>query len=646
MNKTILERRSHGLTGLALAGVLSLSALAGGCSGVPGPDSGPGVMPSKSAEIKTMLSKVVSRNDLQQTVKEGLLALNRGDYREAGEHFEAGLRLEPGNGHLHFLNALSYHLRGLSGDSQMLEFAQAGYLTALKFDESNYMAAYLLGQIHFHKKDYLAAQNRFAYGLFYAPDEPCLLNALAAASYYSQDPETALWAARKAYRLAPENPSSIRNAMFAEASAGQFDETSRLMREYETVTRGGAGKGDPYWTGLKLEQTSARLQDWRRFYVATAGSIFGTPSSDIVTYSSGSNDDDDDDDTDGTGTFSDGDDDSSDRQDGSASARSGGKRKASLPKMTNIDVVIIRTEEVKSQAKGINLLEGLQTTLTGAIGYKYGTSSGSSGTTTTIEKEFSPTLTLKGLEYNLNIFNDEKNKAEILARPSLLATEDVTSKFFSGGVLHVQLSSNIYDGGMEEIDIGITLSVTPKFIDEETLTVDVQADHEFLEMQSENVGFDAFSQTAKTSVQAKAVLKFGETLILSGLSERGEDKSESGVPLLQDIPVVQYLFARKEEVETKKSILILLTPRKPRYANDTLTETDLDKHLDLEKGYTDKLKTAEKIRNTNLNAAISHLSKDSRFYRQFRTGDVELRFFEDEDSLFGAIKRTLGFLYF
>ncbi len=58
---------------------------------------------------------------------------------------------------------------------------------------------------------------------------------------------------------------------------------------------------------------------------------------------------------------------------------------------------------------------------------------------------------LLGLEYNLNIFNDGKNKAEVLARPSLVATENQTSEFFSGGELHVQLSSQNSDGSMVDI---------------------------------------------------------------------------------------------------------------------------------------------------------------------------------------------------
>lgn len=645
MNNTTQERRSPVLTGLVLAGALSL-AVAGGCSGVRQSATAPGAMPPQSAEIETMLARMVPRSDLQKTVKEGLVALGRGDYEAAGQAFQAGLRLEPGNGHLHFLNALTYHLRGRSGDTKMLDLARAGYLTALKLDESNYMAAYLLGQIHFRERDYRTAQNYFAYGLLYAPDDPHLLNALAAASYYTRDPATALWASQKAYGLAPGNPASIRNVMFAEAATGQFTKTPRLMREYATAARHRSGDGDAFWLDAKLDQASTRLQDWKKFYVAANDPIFSTPSSDIVTYSSGK-----------TGNGDAGDaappadtgETSSDKPITGAPPPGGeaGKAEANRPKMTNIDVVIIRTEEVRSQSKGVNLLEGLKATLNGTLfNYSYSKTEGSAAGSETIQTSFNPYLTLAGLEYNLNIFNDGINKAEVLARPSLLATENVTSQFFSGGVLHVQLSSNNYDGGLEDISIGISLNVTPKFLDTDTLSVAVQADHEFLEMQNENVGFSAFAQTTKTSVQATAVLKFGETLILSGLSERDRDASASGVPILQDIPGVQYLFSHKAETETKKSILILLTPRKPRYAEDTMTTSQLDGRKDLEVIYVDKLKTVERIRNTNLNAATAHLGNDSQFYRQFRTGDIELKFFEDDDSFFGSIKRTLGFFYY
>ncbi|NVK18866.1 MAG: hypothetical protein HWE30_09235 [Methylocystaceae bacterium] len=630
---------------MMFAGVLSTLLLVGCVTQPVKTQSAQFVVNHRSSQIETMLSQMTAQNELQKLVKVGLEHIHNGEFQKAGKAFEAGLRLEPDNGHLHFLNALSYHLRGQSGDSQMIALAQTGYRTALMFDESNAMAAYLLGQIHFQKREYVAAQNQFSYALMYDPDNPDLLNALATASYYCRDAETLRWASEKAYDLAPERSDSIRNVLFSQAAIGHFSDTPRLMGEYEAQVRKSVDGGNDYWVDEKIKQTQKRVKDWQRFYAQAGDTIFGAPSSDIVTYGSGGASKDSDDLTPRAAPVP-----SVSTADINKVETSGSQAaqysepQSQQPKMTLIDVVIIRTEEVRAQSKGINILDGLQTTLGGVlVSYSYDTSSGANST----EKvSGAPALTLKGLEYNLNIFNNENNKAEIIARPSLLAAENETSKFFSGGVLHVQLSSNQYDGGMEDVNIGITLSVTPTFMGNDELSIQVQAEHEYLEMQSEHVGYDAFSQTTKTSVQAKAVMKFGETLILSGLSERGRDNSENGVPILEDIPVVQYLFSHKEETETKKSTLILLTPRKPCYANETLSDVELGQGLDLERIYTDKLKTSEKIVNSNLNSVMSDLRENSQFYRQFRTGDVTLGFFEDDDSIFGAIKRTLGFLYY
>lgn len=638
MVKEPLQMMVNQLSKNLLLGLLPLFLLVG-CSASLKIQSFHHNRPLQSEKIEQLLTRMVPKNELQQNVKTGIVNLRRGDYDKAIAIFQEGLRHDPSNGHLHFLNALAYHLGFLNGNAKMMNLARAGYLTALSFDESNYIAAYLLGQIYFHQKEYLAAQNQFSYGLLYDADNPYLLNALAIASYYSHDLETAQWASQRAYTVAPEDGESIRNLMFTQAATGQFGNQGALLQQFRQVSLKDSGNGDGYWGDMNIERTADRLNDWKVYYASADPSIFSTPSSDIVTYSTN-------DSTAAEGTeehivpqFSP----TNDLRAKPASAKAG----VNLPKMTNIDVVILRTEEVRSQAKGINLLDGLRTTLTGNL-FSYdlykNKLNGKSNNSETYS--ISPSLELMGLEYNLNIFNDGVNKAEILARPSLLATENSTSNFFSGGELHVQLSSNNSDGSLVDIPVGITLNVTPSFYDEDTLEVIVHAEHSFLEMQADEVGFTSFSQTTKTSVDATAVLKFGETLILSGLTERGTEKSKSGVPFLEDVPGVQYFFSRKEELDTKRSILILLTPRKTRYAKDTLTLEEIEHNMDLEKVHTDKLKKIEKIANTNLNTVIASLSKDSQFYRQFRTGDMALGFWDNDDSLFGALKRVMGFLYY
>jgi type II secretory pathway component GspD/PulD (secretin) len=318
-----------------------------------------------------------------------------------------------------------------------------------------------------------------------------------------------------------------------------------------------------------------------------------------------------------------------------------------LPRMALVDVTIIRTEEFKTDSRGINLLSGLQTTLSGTL-LSYSRQKGHDNDGTRIDNEsigISPSLNLMDLEYNLNIFNQGSSKAEVLARPSLLAIENQTSKFFSGGTLHVQLSSSTSDGSLVDIPIGIHLSVTPQFYGDDTVKVAVRAERSFLEEGSENVGFPSFSQTSTTSVEATAVLKFGETLVLSGLSESEHDKSRDGVPILQSLPVVKYLFSRKEDLETKKSVLILLTPRKARYSKANAPGIDLeDDSVEAQTQHTANLKKENRIPRGNIDAAVRHLSRENRFYRQFRSGDLELDSWNNPDTVSGALRRVLGFL--
>jgi len=104
-------------------------------------------------------------------------------------------------------------------------------------------------------------------------------------------------------------------------------------------------------------------------------------------------------------------------------------KRINLPKMAHVDVVILSTDETRSRGGGINILDGLNPTLSGTLfGYELYSGTYSNSTTTIIN----PSFNLLNLEYNLNIFNDGVNKEEVLASPSLLATENATSHFFPG----------------------------------------------------------------------------------------------------------------------------------------------------------------------------------------------------------------------
>jgi len=604
--------------------------------------------PSMNPDILNAASSLAESDEIRYAVKNGIMKLGEKDYDAAMEFFQSGLRLNPRNGHLHFLHAMTYHLQSLSGDSAKLDMAETGYTMALKFDPGNYWAAYLLGQVYFKQQRYIDAQNQFSYGLLIAPRNEMLLKALSVVAYYNRQTAVGNWAANRAYTLSPDNPATIRNLMFQQAAVGNINDARNSFTRYQKavqISRGSASATD--WSRLAIDNMASRIAEWDNFYhhqkqyaQAYDNKVFGS-------------------DAQAEGTLPDldsnqseaGGDNSGAAGDDTGSSGGDSRDSKRLPRMALIDVVILRSEESRFQNKGVNLLEGLRVTIGGTL-YGRDRSTGIDENNLPLNKDLtnrSPTVTINDIHYNLNIFNDGVNQAEVLARPSLLALEDRTSKFFSGAFLHVQLTSNFDDGSLEEIPVGLHLEVTPHFHNDNTVEVIVHAQRDDIEDKYEEAGFVNFSQTSSTSVDATAVLKFGETLILSGLSEHENNKSKSGVPLLQNIPIIQYLFSREEDQQTKKSVIILLTPHKPTLVDGELVEKDPEKlarKYRQKEVFTNQLMQRQGIKQTNNIDSAFALLAGSELYQNFRDGDLKLDDWHDGDTLAGALKRTLGFLYY
>lgn len=198
--------------------------------------------------------------------------------------------------------------------------------------------------------------------------------------------------------------------------------------------------------------------------------------------------------------------------------------------------------------------------------------------------------------------------------------------------------------------MGIKLSILPQFINKDTLKIQVSAERAFLEARSSNIGFQNFSQVSKTQLSANVVMNFDETLVLSGLSEKEDEFIKDGVPFMKDLPGAQYLFSNQNTLQFTKSILILITPHKPRYTyrdgtekisrENTLPENEELVNLKELKNRPDWFKPA-----ANLDATFNHL-KDRRLFKEFQSGDVKMERWDDSYKLETKIKRTLEFLYY
>lgn len=584
----------------------------------------PQSLPLPSVLLEKLNSENLQDESLQRALA-GIRHLEQGRHAAASREFNTALQLDPSRSYLQLLNGLTYHLQGLTGDVDKFGLAEQGYALAIQFDHGNWLARYFRGNLQLDRRQYKAAQADFAEALLYIDSDPELLYQLAAASYLAGDPATAAAALHRLRDERPDTPRVLRASAVVLAALGRQEEASNYLERYRLTTD----------SSRDIRLVEQRVRNWQQ--VHARGGFVKTQANGQEFQNVGAG------------------------QTASENGMFMGNQPAAMAegqadRMVLVDVVIIRTEDSIATRKGTNLLSSLTLQFGSADSPAYQTlydrstnENAATTSTTTLRRG----LTIPALSYSLNIANANSDTNEILARPTLAALEGVKSEFFSGTELNaavVAASASAYGSSISiEKEIGVRLGITPQFMANDQVKLIVEAQRTFVKPPSTDTNFTYKLETSKTTVNANVVMKFGETVILSGLSEKETSRTRDGVPVLQDVPLLQYLFSRAETRDFQRSVLILLTPRRTQYTYQKKTDAkegsvigaDGNEALgELRARYADWFKPYP-----NLASVFHHLGSSS-LYREFRTGDVTLERWDRQATLNERLRQAVEFLYY
>lgn len=638
-----------------------------------------------------------ARGAAAAAAQQGLDALARGDLPLANRAFSLALQSDPRSVALNHMNAVTYHLRVRAGDRGFAELAETGYLAALDQQRDFVAAGLQLGHLYYETGRFQAAQRVAAYVLDIETDNAEAARLLATSSYHAGDFELALWAVghAKAVQPADRRVASIEPLVYAavglaERSRQAFEDPAlpaadrslleRRVRQWElhhgtllaqaplSPPQEVPARPDPAVPGALLPPPgpppvpapgatpagpagppgvaidfSAPAAPASTAAAAVSDQGMAPPGSGPVeppwfdcqqslnqqvgqSFFSGS-------------TF--------------GSSQTGDEtiglqplpapcRGRPLPRMAIIDVVMLRSDDVTSTGFGVNLLDNLNIFVSRTLNQSRGVNDTFSRTGSVADVLSLGTSSGGGITYSLNIANASDQSADIIARPSLLALDRQAAQFFSGSTVSVGLVSSQGGGTIQDKPVGVSLSVTPTFIDNETMLVSVKAARSFFESTASTATFTQSVQTSRNMVSANTRLRFNETLILSGLSEREITSTNSGVPLLRDLPGLQYFFQRSTGRDFTKSVIILMTPRRVASLADSVRM--------LEASYArDATEDPEVLRQARAKAlaelggvwpnqllALRHMDRNMLF-RGVRTGDLGQEEWEEP----GRLRRLL-----
>ncbi len=428
--------------------------------------------------------------------------LRSGDIPRARTQAEAALLKDPRDARLQFLNGLALHLDAERGDTGSFDLARVGYETALKFAPNDFWASYMLGTLSFERGQWLEAQQHFATAALDEPDNWRGFYGLAAASYYAGDTPLARLCAERAVKLAPGESEALRIAAFTAAMDNDAAAARAMLAGYSTL-------GGPQTSALAAR--TEHLIRTAALDAAAPPAVSATPAPE-----------------------------------------------PSGEKQMLVEVTILVSDNVRDTGRGVNLLDGLR--------LQFGidrstTESHLTGAADTFQRIITSRIALPELNYNLNIFNNSGESYQVLARPTLMAYLGEESTFFAGQSLNVEVSG-VNLGQLQPIDAGVTLKLTPQAIAGDTVKFRLDAQRSFFSSQRFGT-FDKQIATFKQQVAATAELNYGQTLILSGLSETVYDGTRSETPGLADIPGLGLLFGRQATRDKQTSVLILVTPLRP-----------------------------------------------------------------------------------
>ena len=105
-------------------------------------------------------------------------------------------------------------------------------------------------------------------------------------------------------------------------------------------------------------------------------------------------------------------------------------------------------------------------------------------------------------------------------------------------------------------ETGIILDVTPHITNNNQILLDVSAERSGIQTEIPNVGFTFLKQIGET----RLLLDDGETMVIGGMTLSQVDRTETGIPLLMNIPVIGALFRTTKNSERKTDLIILVTP--------------------------------------------------------------------------------------
>jgi general secretion pathway protein D len=160
---------------------------------------------------------------------------------------------------------------------------------------------------------------------------------------------------------------------------------------------------------------------------------------------------------------------------------------------------------------------------------------------------------------------ESDSSVTVIQRPRIQTSQAKPAQFFVGSTVPY-ITSTYYGGtsignssSYSTLSVGVELNVTP-FINPDGLVVmDISQEIDDIS-GSTTIDGNAVPTTDKRTLSSEIAVRNGDTIILGGFIRSDKTKNKSGVPFLQDIPILGNLFTSRQDNKDRQELLVLMRP--------------------------------------------------------------------------------------
>ncbi len=191
----------------------------------------------------------------------------------------------------------------------------------------------------------------------------------------------------------------------------------------------------------------------------------------------------------------------------------------------------------------------------------------------TVQTSFTPTL--NGLMFTRSFLDGaarveatleaiaQNNEVRLLARPSLMVTNNQEGEIQIGAEVPVEAGQSIGTGGFATTNIqyrptGIELYITPQINEDGVVTLTIR--QVLSSVDSAAAGINNNPVFNNQEISTTVVVNNGENVVLGGLIQTDNENLNRGVPLLNRVPVLGGLFSYQQLSVERRELFIVLRP--------------------------------------------------------------------------------------